>query len=206
MVRVQHHVQLFARDLVATGRSSAAPSGETPRVEALCVGQAPSRPAPCLLTYPASAARHARFTVNLWRAGLMDEQYRVMPTDSMSQVPPDGVFTDGDRLWRARPGATSTFGENVAARRLFSELHRDPLWNPWLMEEQAKAMKHAQHVMEQWGRAEVGFERRLKRQVDAEMAHAAFSRSMGPGPHVRRLVRGRGSSRSGRPGDRWLHR
>jgi len=38
---------------------------------------------------------------------------------------PDGVYSDGERLWRAKLRATSTFEENVAARALFIDLHHD---------------------------------------------------------------------------------
>lgn len=97
-------------------------------------------------------------------------QYRGMVTDSGTDVLPAGVYSDGTRLWRPKRGATSTFEENVAARELFVDLHRDEFWNPWRLEDQAAELEHAQHVMQQWERAEPGFRRKTKRQVAAEMA------------------------------------
>jgi hypothetical protein len=93
-----------------------------------------------------------------------------MPTDSGLVTRLADVYSDGERLWRAKPGATSTFEENVAARALFTDLHQDEFWNPWRMEEQATDLDHAQQVMEEWERAESGFKRKTKRQVEAEMA------------------------------------
>ena len=75
----------------------------------------------------------------------------------------------GARLWRARPGATSTFEESVTARALFVELHKDQFWNPWRMEEEAAALGRAQEVMEEWERAEPDFQPKTKRQLDAQM-------------------------------------
>jgi hypothetical protein len=83
---------------------------------------------------------------------------------------PAGVYSDGSRLWRAKPGATSTFAENVAARVLFIELHADEFWNPWRMEEQATELERAMQVMQEWERAEPGLKRKTKRQLDADMA------------------------------------
>lgn len=53
-----------------------------------------------------------------------------MPTDSGQVTRKAHVHSDGERLWRAKPGATSTFAENVAARELFIDLHHDEFWNP----------------------------------------------------------------------------
>ena len=93
-----------------------------------------------------------------------------MATDSGFDVLPTGVFSDGKRLWRRKPGATSSFEENVAARELFIDVHRDEFWNPWRLEEQAAELERAEEVMQQWERAEPGFRRKTKRQVNAEMA------------------------------------
>lgn len=92
-----------------------------------------------------------------------------MPTESGAVALPPDVFSDGERLWRAKPGATSTFEENVAARELFMDLHQDEFWNPWRMEEEAAELERAMAIMEQWERAEPGFKRKTKRQLDAEM-------------------------------------
>ncbi|TCO15721.1 hypothetical protein EV652_12194 [Kribbella steppae] len=90
-------------------------------------------------------------------------------TGSRIQTLPDGVHGDGERLWRAKKGATSTFEEHVAARRLFMDLHRDEFWNPWRLEEQAAELERAQQIMGEWERAEPGFRRRTKRQIEAEI-------------------------------------
>lgn len=92
-----------------------------------------------------------------------------MATDSETVALPKGVYSDGERLWRAKPGATSTFEENVAARALFVVLHTDQFWNPWRMEEEAAALERAREVMEEWERAEPDFKPKTKRQIDAEM-------------------------------------
>lgn len=83
---------------------------------------------------------------------------------------PAGVYSDGERLWRAKVGATSTFEDNIAAHELFMDLHHDEFWNPWRMEAQAEDLEHAQAVMEEWERAEPSFRRITKRQVQAQMA------------------------------------
>jgi hypothetical protein len=53
---------------------------------------------------------------------------------------------------------------------LFLDLHADQFWNPWRMEEQAADLERAEQVMQEWHRAEPGFRRKTKRQLDAEMA------------------------------------
>jgi hypothetical protein len=93
-----------------------------------------------------------------------------MATDVVRAVLPDGVYSDGSRLWRAKRGATSTFEESAAARSLFLDLHADQFWNPWRMEEQAADLERAERIMQEWQRAEPGFRRKTKRQLDAEMA------------------------------------
>lgn len=93
-----------------------------------------------------------------------------MPTDSGHVTRKADAYSDGERLWRAKPDATSTFEENVAARELFIDLHHDEFWNPWRIEEQAAELERAQQIMEQWERAEPNFRRTTKRQLDAEMA------------------------------------
>lgn len=92
-----------------------------------------------------------------------------MATDLGTAALPEGVYSDGERLWRPKPGATSTFEEHVAARALFVDLHQDQFWNPWRMEGEAAAMERAQQVMEEWDRAEPAFKPKTKRQLDAEM-------------------------------------
>lgn len=92
-----------------------------------------------------------------------------MTAGSETSALPDGVFSEGEHLWRAKPGATSTFEESVDARELWLDIHRDRFWNPWRFEEQAAEVKHAEQVMWEWERAEPGFRQKTKRQVDAEM-------------------------------------
>jgi hypothetical protein len=92
-----------------------------------------------------------------------------MATDSATVALPEGVCSDEERLWRAKPGATSTFEENVAARALFVDLHQDQFWDPWRMEEEAAALERAQQIMEEWDRTEPDFKPKTKRQLDAEM-------------------------------------
>lgn len=111
--------------------------------------------------------RNARFTSSRLRTASTGSQDRGMATDS--ETLPAGVYSDGERLWRAKKGATSTFEENVAARELFMDLHRDEFWNPWRLEEQATELERAQEVMEESERAEQGFRRKTTRQVEAEM-------------------------------------
>src|SRR3954454_2731910 len=82
---------------------------------------------------------------------------------------PEGVYSDGTRLWRATPGATSTFEENIAARQLFVDLHNDEYWNPWRLEEHTAELERAQQIMQEWQRGEPGFKPMTKRQVDAQM-------------------------------------
>ncbi|KQY61835.1 hypothetical protein [Nocardioides sp. Root140] len=83
---------------------------------------------------------------------------------------PEGVYSDGEHLWRAKAGVSSTFEEHEAARDLFMDLHRDQFWNPWRMEEQAGDLERAQEVMEEWERAEPGFRQMTKRQMQARLA------------------------------------
>jgi hypothetical protein len=66
---------------------------------------------------------------------------------------PEGVFEDEGRLWKSRPGATSSFEESVAARVLFRELHALKFWNPWEFDARAGELQRAQVTMEQWERA-----------------------------------------------------
>lgn len=53
---------------------------------------------------------------------------------------------------------------------MFLDLHRDEFWNPWRLEEQAAELERAQQIMEEWERAEPGFKRKTKRQMEAEIA------------------------------------
>lgn len=80
-----------------------------------------------------------------------------MSIDSPGVTLPDGVHEHEGLLWRAKPGATSTFEESIAARKLFVDLHADEFWIPWRMEEEADAFERAQRVMAEWERAEPNF-------------------------------------------------
>lgn len=93
-----------------------------------------------------------------------------MASDTVMEALPEGTYSDGERLWRAMRGATSNFEESFAARELFMDLHRDQFWNPWRMEAQAEELKRAEVVMAEWDRAEPGFRRTTKRQMDARFA------------------------------------
>lgn len=84
-------------------------------------------------------------------------------------TPKDEVYEQDGRLWRPKPGATSTFKEIIEARALFIDLHQDQFWNPWRMEEQAADLERAQQIMEEWERAEPDHKPKTKRQLDAEM-------------------------------------
>lgn len=81
---------------------------------------------------------------------------------------PPGVFSDGTRLWRAKPGATSSFDESCTARALFVDLHHDQFWNPWRMEEEAAALERAEVVMEEWARAEPDFVPMTDNEIEAD--------------------------------------
>jgi hypothetical protein len=83
-----------------------------------------------------------------------------MATNTDLATLPAGVYSDGSRLWRAKPAATSTFEENISSRELFIELHADEFWNPWRMQEQATQLERAMQVMQEWERAEPGCKRK----------------------------------------------
>lgn len=70
---------------------------------------------------------------------------------------PDSTYEHDGLLWRAKPGATSTFEERVRAAEFFIDLHADEFWNPWRMEEEAAELESAHAVMDEWERAEPGF-------------------------------------------------
>lgn len=90
--------------------------------------------------------------------------------NTVAESLPEGVYEHAGLWWRPRDGATSTFEENIAARALFRDLHEDEFWNPWRLDERAEDLERAVAVMEQWERAEPGFQRMTKSQWDAEMA------------------------------------
>lgn len=75
-------------------------------------------------------------------------QLAVMAGDAGTDVLPDGVLSAGERLWRATPGAKSTFVENVAARELWMDIHRDEFGTPWLRSRPTPSSTH-KRVVEQ---------------------------------------------------------
>lgn len=82
----------------------------------------------------------------------------------------DGVCSDGELLWRAKPGSTSTFEELLAARELFQDLHADRYWNPWRFEAGQEALQQAMDTIEEWARAEHGFRQWTEDELDQWMA------------------------------------
>lgn len=73
------------------------------------------------------------------------------------------------KLWKPRPGATATAEDFITARELVIELHESEFWNPWVMEDRAREYEDAMAVMGQWTRAEPGFRRLTKAELDAQM-------------------------------------
>lgn len=67
------------------------------------------------------------------------------------------------------PGATASVDEFFAARALFTELHTDARWNPWVFEDPAAELDRTLDVMEQWTRAEPGFRQLAGKQMDARL-------------------------------------
>ena len=82
----------------------------------------------------------------------------------------DGIYEHGGRLWRAKPGATSTFEERVWAGAFYIELHRDAHWNPWRKEEEAGELERAHAVMDEWERAEPDFKPMTDEELRAKFA------------------------------------
>lgn len=83
----------------------------------------------------------------------------------------DGTYEHGGRLWRAKPGATSTFEERVWAGAFYIELQLDRFWNPWRMEEEAAGLERAHAVMDEWERAEPGFGPMTDEALKAKSGH-----------------------------------
>jgi hypothetical protein len=70
-------------------------------------------------------------------------------------------------LWKAMPGATTTFADFVEARERFLALHKEEMWNPWAREENEAEDERVNAVMAQWTRAEPGFRPKTDEEVDA---------------------------------------
>lgn len=83
---------------------------------------------------------------------------------------PDGVYSDSALLWRAKPGASTTFEDLLAARELFLDLHEDRDWNPWRFDAATDALERAKDIIGEWERAEPGFRQRTAAEVDEWMA------------------------------------
>lgn len=97
--------------------------------------------------------------------------------DLMSEGKPPGtgrqrnrIQTDDGLLWKRRRGATSTAEEFVEARTRFVQIHEESFWSPWVLEERAAALEHAQSVMRQWSRAEPGFRQMTMEEVREDWA------------------------------------
>lgn len=106
---------------------------------------------------------------------------------------PDGVYSDGALLWRANPGASTTFEDLLAARELFQDLHNDRDWNPWRFEAGTDALERAKNTIGEWKRAEPGFRQRTAAEVDEWMAQcdADFKREQAKRKRQREKTRAR---------------
>jgi len=82
----------------------------------------------------------------------------------------DGIYEQGGLLWRAKPGATSTFEERAWVAAFYIELHLDRFWNPWRMEEETAELERAHAVMNEWERAEPGFTLITDEELEAKFA------------------------------------
>lgn len=83
---------------------------------------------------------------------------------------PDDVIEHEGLLWKPNRGAASSADEFITARALFLELHRDSLWNPWVLDDRADELARAQQIMGEWKRGEPGHRAMTKKQWDARMA------------------------------------
>jgi len=80
------------------------------------------------------------------------------------------VFVHDGLLWKAKPGATSSFGEMIAARRRTQEIFAETNWNPWLRDERQPELDQAMDTFSQWTRAEPDFRPMTDEEVDQMMA------------------------------------
>ena len=84
--------------------------------------------------------------------------------------PSADVFALDQMLVRAKPGATSSFEEYLAARAIFTQIHDDSRWNPWVRHDRADEIDAAMAVMEEWTRAEPDFLPMTEQQIDEMLA------------------------------------
>lgn len=80
------------------------------------------------------------------------------------------VFEHDGLLWKAEPGATSSFDEMIAARRRTREIFAETNWNPWLRDERQPELDQAMETFGQWTRAEPDFRQMTDDEVDQMMA------------------------------------
>lgn len=115
------------------------------------------------------------------------------PRAEESAALPDGVYSDGELLWRAKPGATRMFEDLLAARELFQDLHADRHWNPWRFEAGQEALRQAMDTIDGWGRAEPGFRQTTTAELDQWMAQkdADFEREQAKRKRQREVNRAR---------------
>jgi hypothetical protein len=73
-----------------------------------------------------------------------------------SRVKEQLVEHDG-MLWKPKPGATTTAQEFIHARTTMIAIHKDSVWNPWVREDRADELEHAQRQFGDWTRAEPDF-------------------------------------------------
>jgi hypothetical protein len=77
------------------------------------------------------------------------------------------VDVDG-MLWKPLPRATASAAEFTQARSLVMEILALETWNPWVMEDRAEEYEAALGVFAQWTRAEPGFRRKTRAELDAD--------------------------------------
>jgi hypothetical protein len=67
------------------------------------------------------------------------------------------VIEHDGMLWRPKPGATTTAQEFIDARTTIIAIHKDSVWNPWVRDDRADELEHAQRQFGEWTRAEPDF-------------------------------------------------
>ncbi|WP_188741645.1 hypothetical protein [Agromyces bauzanensis] len=97
--------------------------------------------------------------------------------DAATIMPPEQIHEHEGILWKPKPGATSSFEEFLHARVQWLEIWHETDWNPWREEELAPQLARAEHVTDEWERAERDFRPLSKRQIGARMG--AIKRKVG---------------------------
>jgi hypothetical protein len=77
------------------------------------------------------------------------------------------IEVDG-MLWKPLPGATASAAEFIHARSLVMEILELGRWNPWVMEDRTAEYEAALALFGQWTRAESGFRRKTREELQAE--------------------------------------